>query len=145
MPEEEVRQHVKGISGGDTYGVVAEVHGKIIGVVTYQKGLLYPQYQPDGREEVEHGYVAEAVVHNEHVGKGIGTILCTEAIAQLTEQYGVNEVYAKRHADNVPSARMMGKSGMVEIDEYDDPKIRPTGTRRTTVTRYTATNNSQVP
>ncbi len=137
LPEDDVRRHVGAIASGNTLAVIAassKVDG-IIGVVTYELGHKYPQYQPEGRRDSEHGYIAEAVVHPDFTGRDIGTALLSSAIRDLTEA-GLREVYAKRHADNIPSKRMMEKAGMVIVDEFADPEIRPTGSRRTAVMRF---------
>ena len=137
LPHDEVLLHVGGIATGKTHAVLAQIRDAIIGVVTYEIGRRYPQYQPPERQESEHGYLAEAVVHRDHAGKGIGTQLLRAAIARLLER-DIREVYAMRHADNIPSGRMMEKSGMKVVDEFDDPEIRPSGSRRTAVSRIIA-------
>lgn len=62
----------------------------------------------------------------------------TELFRRATEQLfaaGLASVYTKRHEENVPSARMMTKSGFTPVATFDDPQVRPSGTRRTTVCR----------
>lgn len=136
LPSDEVRRNVEGIATGEASAVVAELDGALVGAAIYGIGHPYKRLQPPGRESVERGYVSEVVVHRGHVGVSIGTKLLRAAIDRLVEQ-GMREIYAKRHADNIPSGRMMEKSGMEIVDEFDDPEIRPHGSRRTTVTRYT--------
>ncbi len=134
VPEDEIRQHVNKITTGETFAVVAEQDSLIIGAVTYKIGLYYPQYQPEDRQNCLHGYLAEAVVYRDYVGKGIGTMLLQAAIESLWKK-GVQEVYAMRHADNLPSRRMMQKCNMAVIDEFPDPARRQFGSQRTAVTR----------
>lgn len=138
LPEDEVHRHVDGLDSGKTHAVVAETDSGLVGVVTYEIGQFYPQYQPAGKKRINHGYIAEAAVHKSFVGQGIGTTLCGRAIQLLIDNHGVKEVYAMRHADNISSGTMMDKSSMEVIDEFDDPDRRPSGSRRTVVTRYTA-------
>lgn len=134
LPEDEVRAHVAGIVTGDTMAILAESDGIVVGVTTYEIGSFYPQYQPQGRKDSEHGYLSEVVTHSKYAGRGVGTRMISEAIERLAAR-GIKEVYAKRHADNGPSGRMMEKAGMVVVDEFDDPEIRLTGSRKTSVTR----------
>jgi ribosomal protein S18 acetylase RimI-like enzyme len=134
LPEEEVRRHVEGLARGDTFAVVAHAGELVVGVVTYEVGRRYPHYQPAGSEGSEHGYLAEAVVHRDYTGRGIGTALLGAAIESVRRR-GIREVYAMRHADNVASAQMMEKCGMQVIAEFSDPVIRPSGSQRTAVAR----------
>jgi len=134
LPEDDVIEHVEGICDGEVFAVVADMRGQIVGVVTYEIGIHYPQYQPDGRQDEAQGYISEAVVHSDHVGRGIGSKLCSEAVEDMFA-IGTKEIYAKRHEENEASAGMMRKSGFREVDTFPDPSIRPTGSRRTTVTR----------
>lgn len=141
LPEDEVRHHVEGIATEITFAVLALIHNSVIGVVTYEIGRRYPQYQPSEKQDNDHGYLAEAVVHRKYAGKGIGTQLLKAAIERLLQQ-GIHEVYAMRHADNIPSGRMMEKSGMKVVDEFDDPEIRNSGSRRTSVSQIIVLENN---
>ncbi len=108
-----------------------------MGVVTYEVGHRYPHYQPPSRHDSEHGYIAEVVTHSDHRGRGIGPLLLGAAIEDLTRKpVSMQEIYAMRHADNIPSKQMMEKCGMVPVEELPDPEIRPTGSRKTVVMRF---------
>ncbi|TSC58875.1 MAG: hypothetical protein Greene041619_253 [Candidatus Peregrinibacteria bacterium Greene0416_19] len=134
LPAEEVRAHVEAIATGATRAVLACIGSDVIGAVTYVTGKRYPQYQPQGRSDADHGYVAEAVVHRDHAGKGIGSTLLSATTRSMTAE-GIAEVYAMRHEENGASAGMMRKSGFEVVDTFDDPVIRLTGSRRTSVER----------
>jgi len=138
VPEEAIRKHLAGIATGTTRAIFAfsKLKQLTVGVVTYEIGHRFPQYQPAGRIVASHGYVAEAVVHTDFVGSGIGSFLLVSAIQDLTND-GMREVYATRHADNFPSKRMMEKAGLILVDEFDHPDKWTTGSRRTAVMRYT--------
>ena len=138
VPEEAIREHLAGIATSTTLAIIAISKPKqlIVGAVTYKIGHSYPQYQPADRSVAAHGYVAEVVVHPDFAGRGIGSFLLKSAIQDLTNS-DMHEVYAIRHADNVPSRRMMEKAGMILVAEFDDPDIRTTGSQRTAVMRYT--------
>lgn len=135
LPEEWVRKHVGDIACRKTFAIVAMLNRRLVGAVTYEVGQHYPQYQPRKREGCPHGYIAELVVDSRHTGRGIGTELLRTAIIELGRVHDVKEVYAMRHADNAPSGRAMEKCGMKIVDEFDDPGIRPSGSRRTVVVR----------
>lgn len=137
LPEDEIREHVGEIATGQVEALVAELRQEIIGVVTSEVGHRYPQYQPPEEREQEHGYLAEAVVHRDHAGHGIGSKLFRAAAEKLFRR-GIRQVYAKRHEENPGSAGMMRKSRFTAVDTFDDPEIRKTGSRRTTVERATA-------
>lgn len=135
LPESEARAYASGIAQQKVFAAVAvDGNNAIIGVVLYEIGQFYPTYQPPESVHLDHGYIAELVVSKSYVGKGIGTRLLGYAIAEL-QKMGVREVYAMRHADNVPSGRAMQKCGMTIINEFDDPQIRTSGSRRTVITR----------
>jgi L-amino acid N-acyltransferase YncA len=133
LPEQNVREHIENIRNNKVFAVIAEIKGKIIGVVTFEIGKHYPQYQPKDRENEDHGYIAEAVVDKNYTGHRIGPALLQEAIKQLATR-GIREIYAKRHEENRPSARMMEQAGMETIDTFPD-EIRTTGSQRTAVCR----------
>jgi len=141
LPEDDVRRHVASIEAGATLAVVAfsKPLQETVGVVTYEISRRYHMYQPPRRSSADHGYIAEAVVHPDFAGRGLGTELFSAAIQDLVSK-GMKEIYAMRHADNDPSRRMMDKSGMRTMAEFDDPDIRPSGSRRTTVMRFIPEN-----
>ena len=136
LPEAEVRMHLDGIASGKTQAVIAEFDGGLVGFVTF-----LAQHSLPGVEAVKpgslHAYVCEAVVHREHAGKGIGSQLLRAATAALMAQ-GFNDIYIERHEENLASAGMMRKAGFIEIDCFDDPERRASGSRRTTVCRFVA-------
>ncbi len=133
LPEEEVKAHLAAIADSSVRGVVAQEAGEVVGVMTYEMGIFYPEYEPS--PDTIHGYVAEGVVHRDLVGRGIGVQLMEEVIRILAGE-GIRHIYAKRHEENPFSKRLLEKTGFEEVATFDDPLIRPTGTRRTTVCRY---------
>jgi ribosomal protein S18 acetylase RimI-like enzyme len=137
LPKDAIHEHLAKIATGSTLAILAFSKPKqlTVGAVTYEIGSYYPQYQEADRMEVPHGYIAEAVVHADFIGRGIGSMLLGSVIEDLAGS-GIEEVYAMRHSDNDPSRRMMEKAGMVMVDEFDDPDIRTTGSRRTAVMRF---------
>ncbi|HEV7350423.1 GNAT family N-acetyltransferase [Telluribacter sp.] len=133
LPEDGVKAHLTALTDGSVRGFVALSDGEIVGLMTFQTGIFYPEYETNPAEV--HGYVAEGVVHSTYVGKGIGVQLMQEVLNALA-QVPVKHIYAKRHEENPYSRRLLEKTGFQEIATFYDPLIRPTGTRRTTVCRF---------
>lgn len=134
LPEEDVAAHLGAIAGGETQAVLAEVNGALAGFVTFMTARGMAHYRSLECRDDAHGYVCEAVVHRQWAGKGIGSRLLHEAVARLAAQ-GFRDIFIERHEQNLASAGMMRKAGFVEIDTFDDPARRNSGSRRTTVCR----------
>ena len=133
LPEAEVKAHLAALADGPVRGVVAQEAGRVIGIMTYEMGIFYPEYEAS--PDTLHGYVAEGVVHRDLVGRGIGARLMEEVLRALTDE-GIRHIYAKRHEENPFSKRLLEKMGFDEVATFDDPLIRPTGSRRTAVCRF---------
>lgn len=138
LPEEEVTVHIAAIASGKTEAVLAEVDGVLAGFVTFLQSRAMARYQPQAQKGFQHGYICEAVVHRQFAGKGLGSALLQEAVRHLLER-GMSEIYIERHEENLASAGMMRKAGFREVDTFDDPTRRASGSRRTTVCRIMAT------
>ncbi len=134
LPPEPLRNHLEKIRDGEVRAVIAKTRGQIIGVITLEVTYDYEKYKSNSENRDACGYIAEAVVHRDHAGKGIGTELINEAIKHFREA-SIREVFAIRHEGNIPSAGMMRKAGMEVVDTFYDPDKRPTGSRQTTVCR----------
>ncbi len=143
LPREETEAHIEDIACGKTLAIVAFDGTNIIGVVTFIIGNLgsfslgknfLPVHTKD-LDEKRLGYIAEAVVHSSHWGKGIGAALLEGAKHELHKR-GVKVIYLKRHEENAASAGIMRKAGFIEILVFDNPEIRTSGSRRTSVSRY---------
>lgn len=137
LPEEDVGAHISAIDGGKTGAVLAEIDGHLVGFVTFTASRAMTRYQSRDRIGHRHGYVCEAVVHRDHAGKGIGAQLLKAVVSELAAK-GYAEIYIERHEENRASAGMMRKAGFIEIDTFDDPVRRTSGSRRTTVCRLIA-------
>ena len=134
LPPDEVAAHLAQIATGEVGAVVAREGDAVLGVVTFCRTTHFARYQPEDRRDAVHGYVCEAAVHREGVGRGIGAALLTAALGVLEAQ-GLREVYIDRHEENAASAGMMRKVGFDVIDTFDEPAKRPNGSGRTTVCR----------
>ena len=134
LPHDEVCSHLSGIATNETYAVVATDEDKIIGMVSYNLGDFYPEYESEVGKTKPRGYVAEAVVHRDYSGKGIGSNLL-ELAKSMLRQMGVDTIYIKRHEENRGSAGMMRKAGFEIVDVFAD-SIRTSGSGRTAVERF---------
>ena len=132
LPEAEVRQHLQGIAASTTLAVLAEEQGQLLGFVSYRLTQDFAAHQPAARAGQVHGYICEAVVHRDCVGRGLGARLLREAVTELW-RLGVSDIYIDRHEENAASAGMMRKAGFSELLSYADPARRPNGSRRSTL------------
>ncbi len=144
LPDDEVRQHMQSVASGKTLAILAfDPQQKLVGLATFLLGILadfqlgkkFKLVHLEDLEATKLGYVAEAVVHSDYVGRGIGARLLEQAKLEL-KALGAKVVYAKRHEENLASAGMMRKAGFVEVAVFDDADIRTAGSRRTAVCRF---------
>lgn len=133
LPREEVEAHLDVIITGETQAVIALDGRRLVGMVTFNIGDFYPEYESE-RCSGRRGYIAEAVVHSAYAGQGIGSVLLEKA-KNILHCSGVDTIYAKRHEENLASAGMMRKAGFVIVDTFPDP-IRNSGSGKTTVERF---------
>ena len=107
LPREGVNAHLDGIGKrtAKTAAIIA-MHGRqLVGFVSYMWGNVMPKY-----ERKEHGYVAEAVVHQKRLGEGIGTEIGRRAV-QALKRKGLAMVYVKHHTGNAPSRKTWKRLG----------------------------------
>lgn len=132
LPEADVCRHLEAVAGGATLAVLGEEQGRLLGFVSFRLSQDFARHQPPERAGQAHGYICEAVVHRDCVGRGLGARLLREAVAELW-QLGVSDIYIDRHEENAASAGMMRKAGFSELLTYADPARRPNGSRRSTL------------
>ena len=138
LPKDGVTAHLNAIATGEVQGLLAEKQSKLAGYVTFYRSTKMSRYQPAAEAGTPHGYIAEAVVHRDYTGQGIGTLLMKSTVEDLWGQ-GFAEIYVERHEENRSSAGIMRKAGFVEIDLFHDPERRSYGSRRTSVSRLRRT------
>ena len=127
--EDWMTHYFEAIRNSQAWAAVADDNQNIIGAAIFEVGSHFLKYQSG--EEEQHGYIAEVVVDGAHAKKGLGTELLRAAIQELMQK-GVKTIYAKRHEENAPSARMMDKCGFTVVDAFDDWE-RTSGSRRTAI------------
>ncbi len=133
LPEDEVRAHIAEIAAKKIQAYLAEVNGECIGFVCFYLGLPSSCQKYEESEKNKVAYLSEIVVHRDYVGQGIGSQLINTLKGYLIAS-NVVRLYAERHADNISSSKVMRKTGFKIVDEYNDEKRRPTGSKRTVVT-----------
>ena len=134
LPEDGIAEHVRDIAAGQAQGLLAMDGLALVGAVTFCSTRSFAQYQSTERRDAAHGYICEAVVRRDQVGRGLGARLLLAAVADLQGQ-GLHEIYIDRHEENAASAGTMRKAGFVEIATFAEPVRRPHGSGRTTVCR----------
>lgn len=134
LPEFEVKAHIADIITKKVQAYLAEVNGECVGFACFYLGLpkSCQRYEENLADNI--AYLSEIVVHRDYAGQGIGSKLIN-ALKEHLIANNIARLYAERHADNVGSAKVMSKTGFQIIDEYNDEQRRPTGSKKTVVTR----------
>lgn len=135
LPRAEVTAHLQGIADGSTRALLAEGEAGLLGFVSHVRTTWFHEHQPLSRCDDEHAYICEAVTHRNMAGRGLGSALLRQVVADIRGE-GIMDIYIDRHEENAASAGMMRKAGFVEISTYDDGERRPNGSRRTTLCRW---------
>ena len=84
-------------------------------------------------------YIQDVVVSRHFSGRGYGSKLLKESCRQAAKQ-GFQTVYIERHEENLASSGMMRKSGFEEVETFADPERRFSGSRKTTVMKFSVTD-----
>jgi L-amino acid N-acyltransferase YncA len=134
LPEDGIAAHMRDIAAAKAHGVLAMDEDQLVGAVTFCTTHDFSCYQEALSQNAPQGYICEAVVRRDQVGRGLGAQLLERAV-QALQAMGLQEIYIDRHEENVASAGMMRKAGFMEIDTFAEPARRPHGSGRTTVCR----------
>lgn len=100
--------------GWGLYAVELKDSGEFIGYV----GLHEIGFEADFTPGVEIGWRLAADVHN----RGYATEAAVEVL-RLAKSYGIRQLYSFTAGINKPSERVMQKTGMEKIGEFDHPKL----------------------
>jgi ribosomal protein S18 acetylase RimI-like enzyme len=134
LPADGIAAHIHDIGCGAASAVLAMEGEQLVGAVSFCSTQDFARYQAAQRKDALHGYICEAVVRRDQVGRGIGAQLLELAVQTLKAQ-GLQEIYIDRHEENAASAGMMRKAGFLELETFAEPERRPHGSGRTTVCR----------
>src|SRR3989338_1247377 len=100
-----VEAHLDEICTGETEAMLAFDGSKLIGFISYNaRKKLAERYLHDQDMGRECGYLAEAVVHQEYTGRGIGGQLAQLIKTDLLAR-GVNTIYVVHHEENISSRK----------------------------------------
>lgn len=136
LPEEGVKAELRDVADGKAASILVELDDYIVGfAIAYPGFIRFPEYTKPGNPTEVIGYIGDIVVHQEHSGQGIGTVLVEKAKVALFER-GVFEIYIDCHEENMVSRAMIKKAGFKEIAVYFDPDRRSVGSRRSWVGRF---------
>jgi len=136
LPPEKVTAHLDGIGTGESQGCVAYLQNRLIGLVTFEICNSFARYEPAMHQGQLHGCIVEGVVDRQFAGQGVGSRLA-QMCKQALRAAGITRIYVERHAENLASAGAMRKAGFVEVETFYDPERRTSGSRETTVSRFT--------
>lgn len=100
--------------GWGLYAVELKDSGKFIGYV----GLHEIGFEAEFTPGVEIGWRLAADVHN----RGYATEAAVEVL-RLAKAHGIRQLYSFTAVINKPSERVMQKTGMEKIGEFDHPKL----------------------
>ena len=136
LPIDGVDQEFAYIAQSKASVITAVDKTKVLGfVIFYHPNALPSKYlQYSGLHQTI--YIAEAVVHQNHAGQGIGFQLLAAVINHAVE-LSATMLIVDRHEQNLASAGMMRKAGFVELATFTDLQRRDVGSRKTTVMGYT--------
>ncbi len=93
--------------------LVAEVEGRIVGYVMSR--VEYGASNFDLRRLVRKGHIVSIAVLPGFRRRGIGTALLKEALRNLRERYGCEEVYLEVRVSNEPAIRLYEKLGFRKV------------------------------
>lgn len=133
LPKKEVKAHIADIATQKVRAYLAEANGECVGFACFYIGLPPSCQKYEKADANDAAYLSEIVVHREHGGQGIGSRLIN-ALKEYLIANNIKKLYAERHADNIPSSKVMTKTGFKIVDEYYDEQRRPTGSKTTVVT-----------
>ncbi|MDN0083711.1 DinB family protein [Crenobacter sp. SG2305] len=132
LPEDNVVATLAELAAGRGGAMLAWDGGDIVGAMIWRRDDPYPALRPADIPPEQAAYLAEAVVHRDYAGRGLGGRLLRELNGRLASR-GIRWLAAERHEENLGSAGMMRKAGYKVLSAYDDPQRRHAGNRRTAV------------
>jgi len=134
LPIDGVDKEFDLVMAGTASMLVAADNRQILGfVIFYHPDSLPSQYLQYAQSQTTI-YIAEAVVHKDYTGQGIGHhLLC--AVIEQAANFSASLLLIDRHEQNMASAGMMRKAGFELITIYKDPQRRHYGSCNTAVLR----------
>lgn len=141
LPAEGVDNEFTLIAQGQASALVAIKDNQFVGFVIF----YHPVNLPEKYRQYTNGniaiYIAEAVVHSDYTGQGIGSELLLK-VFDRAPAFGASMLVIDRHEQNAASAGMMRKVGFIELCTFVDEPRRDYGSKKTTVLGITLGTSS---
>ena len=132
LPIDGVDKEFELVATGSASMLVAVENTTVLGFVIFYHPDSLPSQYLQYTELQPTIYIAEAVVHKDYTGQGIGHHLLCSVIEQAVH-FDTTLLLIDRHEENMASAGMMHKAGFTLLKTYRDPQRRQSGSRNTSV------------
>ena len=132
LPLDGVDKEFDIVSKGAASIIVAVDNARLLGFAIFYHPNSLPSQYLQYTESKPTIYIAEAVVHKDYTGQGIGYHLLRSIIDQAAD-FNASLLLIDRHEENMASAGMMRKAGFELVTIYNDPKRRHYGSCNTAI------------
>jgi GNAT superfamily N-acetyltransferase len=132
LPLDGVDKEFDIVSKGAASIIVAVDNARLLGFAIFYHPNSLPSQYLQYTESKPTIYIAEAVVHKDYTGQGIGYHLLRSIIDQAAD-FNASLLLIDRHEENMASAGMMRKAGFELLTIYNDPKRRHYGSCNTAI------------
>ena len=132
LPLDGVDKEFDIVSKGAASIIVAVDNARLLGFAIFYHPNSLPSQYLQYTESKPTIYIAEAVVHKDYTGQGIGYHLLCSIIDQAAD-FNASLLLIDRHEENMASAGMMRKAGFELLTIYNDPKRRHYGSGNTAI------------
>ena len=132
LPLDGVDKEFDIVSKGAASIIVAVDNARLLGFAIFYHPNSLPSQYLQYTESKPTIYIAEAVVHKDYTGQGIGYHLLCSIIDQAAD-FNASLLLIDRHEENMASAGMMRKAGFELLTIYNDPKRRHYGSCNTAI------------
>ena len=143
LPLDGVDKEFDIVSKGAASIIVAVDNARLLGFAIFYHPNSLPSQYLQYTESKPTIYIAEAVVHKDYTGQGIGYHLLCSIIDQAAD-FNASLLLIDRHEENMASAGMMRKAGFELLTIYNDPKRRHYGSCNTAILCLQLNSDDQV-
>lgn len=132
LPIDGVNREFELVANGSASMLVAVENTTFLGFVIFYHPDCLPDEYLQYTELQKTIYIAEAVVHKDYTGQGIGHHLL-RLVTERAVDLDATLLLIDRHEENMASAGMMRKAGFKLLTTYRDPQRRHYGSRNTSI------------
>lgn len=136
LPIEGVDDEFSLVAERQASAIIAVEDSQPVGFVIFYRPTTLPNRYLQFTNGDKAIYIAEAVVHKNYAGQGIGSCLLRQVIERAPAT-GASMLIIDRHEQNAASAGMMRKVGFTELCTFVDEPRRDYGSKKTTVLSLT--------